>query len=129
MGRRNKEGELKSLVVRFHEDVKVYRKIGALLKISRSAAAVIKGYRGSLSTTNQSLNGFLSKKDHSKDSTALEQSRSRQLLHIWQRNSEFAGVSVKAYAIRRPLHKTHLYEITILTFWQKTMRSNFDKYP
>lgn len=62
MGRRNKEGEFKSLVVRFHEDVKVYRKIGALLKISRGAAAVIKGYRGSLSTTNQSLNGFLSKK-------------------------------------------------------------------
>lgn len=62
MGRRNKEGEFKSLVVRFHEDVKVYRKLGALLKISRGAAAVIKGYRGSLSTTNQSLNGFLSKK-------------------------------------------------------------------
>lgn len=63
MGRRNKEGEFKSLVVRFHEDVKVYRKIGALLKISRSAAPVIKGYRGSLSTTNQSLSGFLSKKN------------------------------------------------------------------
>lgn len=63
MGRRNKEGEFKSLVVRFREDVKVYRKIGALLKISRSAAPVIKGYRGSLSTTNQSLSGFLSKKN------------------------------------------------------------------
>lgn len=63
MGRGNKEGEFKSLVVRFHEDVKVYRKIGALLKISRSAAPVIKGYRGSLSTTNQSLSGFLSKKN------------------------------------------------------------------
>lgn len=62
MGRGNEEGEFKSLVVRFREDVKVYRKIGALLKISRSTAAVIKGYRGSLSTTNQSLNGFLSKK-------------------------------------------------------------------
>lgn len=62
MGRGNEEGEFKSLVVRFREDVKVYRKIGALLKISRSTAVVIKGYRGSLSTTNQSLNGFLSKK-------------------------------------------------------------------
>lgn len=62
MGRGNEEGEFKSLVVRFREDVKVYRKIGALLKISRSTAAVIKGYRGSLSTTNQSLNDFLSKK-------------------------------------------------------------------
>lgn len=62
MGRGNKEGEFKSLVVRFREDVKVYRKIGALLKISTSAAPVIKGYRGSLSTTNQSLSGFLSKK-------------------------------------------------------------------
>lgn len=133
MGRRNKEGEFKSLVVRFHEDVKVYRKIGALLKISRSAAAVIKGYRGSLSTTNQSLNGLLSK-NHSKDSTALVQSSSED-----QGNCFIFGkgilslleirVSVKAYAIRRPLHKTHLYEITILTFWQKTMRSDFDKYP
>lgn len=63
MGRGNKEEEFKSLVVRFREDVKVYRKIGALLKISRSTAAVIKGSRGSLSTTNQSLNGFLSKKN------------------------------------------------------------------
>lgn len=63
MGRGNEEGEFKSLVVRFREDVKVYRKIGALLKISRSTAAVIKGYRGSLSTTNRSLNGFLSKKN------------------------------------------------------------------
>lgn len=116
MGRRNKEGEFKSLVVRFHEDVKVYRKLGALLKISRGAAAVIKGYRGSLSTTNQSLNGFLSKKKkkHSKDSTAFEQSSSED-----QGNCFIFGkgilslleirVSVKAYTITRQLLINNTY--------------------
>lgn len=107
MGRGNEEGEFKSLVVRFREDVKVYRKIGALLKISRSTAVVIKGYRGSLSTTNQSLNGFLSKKK-------LEQSSSEDrgncfifvkgilsLLEI--------RVSVKAYTIRRKLLINNTY--------------------
>lgn len=107
MGRGNEEGEFKSLVVRFREDVKVYRKIGALLKISRSTAAVIKGYRGSLSTTNRSLNGFLSKKK-------LEQSSSEDqgncfifvkgilsLLEI--------RVSVKAYTIRRQLLINNTY--------------------
>lgn len=105
--------ELKNLIVRLHKDGKGYRKMGDQLKISRNTvAAVIRRYRTSHSTTNQSRSGRPPKMTPRTvrylHNLALKNRRA-SASDLAQGLSTEIGVSVTAQTMQRTLHNVNLY--------------------
>lgn len=122
--------EPKNLIVRLHKDGKVYRKTGDQLKISRkTAAAVIRRYRMSHSTSNKSHRGRPPEMMHAKSS--FEKQTDKGFIHgtrVINGNQSSCDSSDNAKnkhcITSTSMASNKTKQKTLIVLWPKTARLN-----